>query len=104
MLSLLDFRRPCQPFSLAGKQKGDEDERNMWPATRRIIEIARPKRALLENVPGIISCGYIGEVLKDLAEIGYDARWKTISAQETGHCHKRERLWIVAHANTVRKS
>ena len=92
---------PCQPFSVAGKRGGAEDTRNMWPQTRDTIRIVRPKYALLENVPGLISCGYVGTVLGDLCEIGYHARWTVMGAGDVGAPHKRDRLWIVAHAKTV---
>ena len=98
MVDVITAGFPCQPFSVAGTKKGANDDRNMWPATCRTIEIVRPKYALLENVPGLISCGYLGNILQDLSEIGYDAKWQTLSAKETGACHKRERLWIVANA------
>ena len=88
---------PCQPHSVAGKGLGADDPRDMWPATCRVIGITRPKKAFLENVAGLISSGYIGNVLKDLSEIGYDAKWQTLSAKEVGACHKRERLWLLAY-------
>ena len=89
---------PCQPFSVAGKRAGADDERNMWPATIRVIREVRPPYVLLENVPGLLSGshGYFGQVLRDLAESGYDARWRVLSAAEVGAPHKRDRLWIVA--------
>lgn len=92
---------PCQPFSVAGRQRGVDDPRNMWPATIDTIRRVRPKFAFLENVPALLSSGYFGTVLGDLAESGYDARWKVISAEELGAPHKRERLWIVAYNNSV---
>ena len=98
MVDVLSAGFPCQPFSVAGKRKGADDERNMWPATCDIIRITRPPYAFLENVPGLISCGYIGNILSDLAKIGYDAKWTCLSAADCGAPHKRERLWIVAHA------
>lgn len=89
---------PCQPFSVAGKQQGENDPRNMWPATIAIIRAVRPRFAFLENVPGLLarSHRYFEKILKDLAESGYDARWRIISAAEVGAPHKRDRLWIVA--------
>lgn len=87
---------PCQPFSVAGKQRGADDERNMWPATIECIRIVRPRFCLLENVPGLISNGYLATVLGDLAACGYDARWRVLSAAELGAPHKRDRLWIAA--------
>lgn len=92
---------PCQPFSVAGKQLAADDERNMWPATRDVIRIVQPRSVLLENVPGLVSCGYIGTVIADLAALGYVGRWGVIGAADAGAPHKRDRLWIVAHATGV---
>lgn len=94
---------PCQPFSVAGKRAGADDERNMWPATIDTIRIVRPKYCLLENVPGLISSGYFGTILRDLAESGFDVRWRVLSAAELGAPHKRDRLWIVANATGKRR-
>jgi len=88
---------PCQPFSNAGKQRGADDERNMWPATIECIRLVRPRYALLENVPGLIASGYFEVVLRDLHESRYDVRWRCLSASEMGAPHKRDRVWIVAH-------
>jgi DNA (cytosine-5)-methyltransferase 1 len=107
---------PCQPFSGAGRRKGKDDTRNMWPDTIRVIREIRPKFVFLENVRGLLSakqkfcieCGkglgdssddtfrYFGRVLADLAESGYNARWRVLSAAEVGAFHKRERVWISA--------
>lgn len=88
---------PCQPFSHAGKRRGADDERNMWPETIRVIREVRPRFAFLENVPGLLTSGYFGTILGDLAESGYDARWRMLSAAELGAPHRRDRLWIVAY-------
>ena len=85
---------PCQPFSTAGKRAGVDDSRNMWPATIDIIRVVRPRFAFLENVPGLLSSGYFGTILGDLAESGYDARWRILSAAEMGAPHRRDRLWL----------
>ncbi len=90
---------PCQPFSLAGKRQGAADERNGWPATIECLRIIRPEWALLENVPGLLVSGYFDTILGDLAESGFDVGWRVLSAAEVGAPHKRDRLWIVAHAN-----
>lgn len=87
---------PCQPFSIAGKRAGGNDERNMWPATIDVIRRVRPRYCLLENVPGLLSSGYMGRVFGDLAESGFDAKWRVLSAAECGAPHKRDRLWVVA--------
>ena len=89
---------PCQPFSVAGKQAGSDDPRNMWPATIEAIRLVRPRIAWLENVPGLLSSGYFGTILGDLAESGYDTRWRILSAAEVGAPHKRDRVFILAHA------
>lgn len=87
---------PCQPHSVAGKRKGEADERNLWPDTARIIGDIRPQFIMLENVPGIVSTGFVWNVVGDLAEMGYDARWGIISAAEVGAPHRRERWWCFA--------
>lgn len=88
---------PCQPFSVAGKQQADDDERNMWPATIDVIREVRPKYVFLENVSGLLagSHGYFGHILGELAQSGYDVRWRVLSAAEVGAPHKRDRLWVV---------
>ena len=89
---------PCQPFSVAGKQRGADDERNLWPETIRVIRELRPRYAFLENVPGLLSHEYFGTVLGELAEAGYDAQWGCFTAAQVGASHKRERLFILAYA------
>ena len=86
---------PCQPFSIMGKHEGQEDERNCWPDTIRIIRQVLPKYCLLENVPNLLANEYFGTILRDLAESGYDVRWDCISASALGAPHPRERLWIL---------
>lgn len=88
---------PCQGFSVAGKQLGEKDKRNGWPATIECIRLVRPRYLLLENVPALLTFGYFGTILRELSESGYRYCWKTISAAEVGAPHKRNRLWIVAH-------
>ena len=94
---------PCQPFSVAGKRAGADDPRNMWPSTLGVIRTVRPRYAFLENVPGLINSGYFDTILGDLAESGYDARWRVLSAAELGAPHKRDRFWIVADDMQQRK-
>lgn len=94
---------PCQPFSVAGKQAGADDERDMWPATAAVIRVVRPRHVLLENVTGLASTGYAGIVTFDLAAMGYMGSNGCISAADTGADHKRERLWFVAHAECERQ-
>lgn len=91
---------PCQPVSTAGRQKGDADPRWLWPEFARILRTLRPPLALLENVPGLRSCiegRLFGEVLKDLAALGYDAQWDCLPAASFGAPHRRDRFFIVAY-------
>ena len=88
---------PCQPFSLAGKQQGADDARNMWPEYRRCLEALKPTWVLGENVPGVKS--YLeAVVLPDLEALGYETAVLGIPACAVGAPHRRERLWIVAYA------
>ena len=96
---------PCQPVSTAGKRKGTEDERWLWPEFARLIRELRPRWVLGENVPGLLSidAGRIfGTVLRDLAENGYDAEWDCIPAAAVGALHLRYRVFVVAHARQIR--
>lgn len=86
---------PCQPFSVAGKRRGQSDKRNKWPETIECIRLVRPKYFLLENVSNLLNNGYFRVILREIAESGFDAKWKVISAAELGAPHKRDRLWIV---------
>lgn len=94
---------PCQPWSVAGKRRGPDDDRNLWPDTIRVIREVGPCLAFLENVPGLLRADYFGEILGDLAEAGLDARWEIVSAAECGAPHRRERFWIVAYADRERQ-
>jgi len=87
---------PCQPFSTAGKRKGKDDPRHLWRWFRDAISGIRPRYALLENVAGHLSMGGL-EVIADLAEIGYDAQWRVVSAAGLGAPHRRNRLFIIAY-------
>jgi DNA (cytosine-5)-methyltransferase 1 len=86
---------PCQPFSVAGKQKGKEDDRHLWPQMCRVIALARPTWVIGENVAGLIAMA-LDDVLADLENLGYTARTFVIPAAAVGAPHRRDRLWIVA--------
>ena len=92
---------PCQPVSLAGKGLAQEDERWLWPEFRRCLRDLRPRYVLVENVPGLLGRG-MGDVLGDLASLGYDAEWESIPAAAVGAPHLRYRVFIVAYAECVR--
>ena len=89
---------PCQPFSVAGKQLGDQDERHLWPEVCRIIAECEAPLVFLENVAGHLSLGF-GAVLSDLAALGFDAEWSLLRASDVGAPHRRERLFVLAHRN-----
>ncbi len=91
---------PCQPFSVAGKGRGEEDPRNKWPQTIQCLRDIRPRYALLENVPGLLNSGYFPEILGSLAEAGFDARWIVLGADDVGAPHRRKRLWILADSDS----
>ena len=91
---------PCQSISVAGKQRGLEDEKKsgLWWEFHRIISELRPKIVVMENVPNIVHVGGL-HVLGSLAEIGYDSEWTIISAKQFGACHLRKRWFCVAYPN-----
>lgn len=92
---------PCTPHSQAGKKRASEDERNLWPEIARIIRDVQPRWCVFENVPGLLSSEsgrFFESVLWDLASMGFDAEWGTISCAEMGGTHLRERVWIIAYS------
>ena len=90
---------PCQDLSFAGKRAGIDGERSgLWSEYVRAIRALRPRYILVENVPGLLTNQYMGRVLGDLAQSGYDAEWDCIPASAFGAKHERDRVWIVAHA------
>jgi DNA (cytosine-5)-methyltransferase 1 len=93
---------PCQPTSLAGKRRGQADERWLWPEMARVLRVLRPTFVLVENPPGLLSLGF-DQVLGDLAALRYDAEWNRVSAASVGAPHLRERIFIVGYdTNTIR--
>ncbi len=87
---------PCQDVSIAGRRSGITGERSgLWFEYARIIRMLRPRFALVENTPGLLDRG-MGDVLRTLAEIGYDAEWSTVSACSMGAPFPRERVFVVA--------
>jgi len=89
---------PCQPFSIAGSQRGEKDTRHLWPDMFRIVKECKPTWVIGENVSGHIKLG-LDTVLQDLESEGYSVRAFSISASSIGANHQRERVWIVAHSN-----
>jgi DNA-cytosine methyltransferase len=108
---------PCQPFSGAGRRKGDQDERHLFPFIKRGIEISRPSLVFLENVEGILSSKLSGDswsdpegtpvllhVLRELERIDYTATFGIFSASEIGAPHQRKRVFILAVSNETKQS
>jgi DNA (cytosine-5)-methyltransferase 1 len=88
---------PCQDISICGKGAGIEgDKSGLWREMLRVIQTVSPRYAVIENVPAITHRG-LDRVLGDIASIGFDAKWQTISAWAFGSHHKRERMYIVAN-------
>jgi len=92
---------PCQPFSLAGKQKGHEDPRHLWPDVFGIIQQTQPPWVLCENVAGHVKLG-LDEVCMDLESQGYAVEPIIIPASAVQAPHRRERVWIIAYADRFR--
>jgi site-specific DNA-cytosine methylase len=86
---------PCQPFSVAGLQKGESDPRHLWPYLERIIRATGPVWCFFENVPGHLSIGY-DKVYASLRDMGYTVEAGIFSASEAGAPHERERIFILA--------
>ncbi|MGH9897134.1 MAG: DNA cytosine methyltransferase, partial [bacterium] len=90
---------PCQDISVAGRGAGIDGERSgLWSEMARVIREVRPGYVLVENSPALIIRG-LGRVLGDLAEMGMDARWGVLGADDVGAPHIRKRIWIVGHAH-----
>ena len=85
---------PCQPFSLAGVRRGNQDDRHLWPEMLRVIEAVRPRWVCGENVAGHITMG-LDTVLSDLQGAGYQARTYVLPAVAADAPHRRDRCWIV---------
>jgi DNA (cytosine-5)-methyltransferase 1 len=91
---------PCQPYSPAGKQLGDEDERALWPEFIRIVSECRPSVVFLENVPTFVTGGWFRRPGEELSRLGYRIeRPLFLAASDLGTTHERERVWVLAHRN-----
>ena len=88
---------PCQPFSVAGKQKGKGDDRYLWPEMLRVIRELAPRWVIGENVPGILRIA-AADVVKDMEREGYDVVVFDFEAAAVGAPHRRERIAFVGNA------
>ena len=96
---------PCQPFSMAGKRKGSEDERYLWHEMLRAIQEVKPKYVIAENVLGLtnIEDGLVFEqVWSDLEVAGYEVQPFVLPAASKGAPHQRDRIWIIAYRGGLR--
>lgn len=93
---------PCQPFSIAGKQKGKDDDRYLWEEMLRIIREVKPSYVIGENVANLWNMGF-ENLLVDLENEGYEVESFIIPACATGAPHKRNRIWIIAYSKGIRK-
>lgn len=98
-VDLLAGGLPCPPFSIAGKQLGADDERDMFPTALRLVRESKPTAVLIENVPGLSSnrfADYRRRVLEELRQLGYAADWKILNAADFGVPQVRRRFVLVA--------
>ena len=96
---------PCQPFSVAGKRKGTDDDRYLWDETIRVIRECKPRWFIGENVEGIINIQegvVLRQVCDDLEKEGFEVQCLVIPASGIGAWHQRKRVWIIAHSNSNR--
>lgn len=95
---------PCQPYSTAGKRKGKEDERHLWPEMLRIIRECSPRWIVGENVRGIVSWNeglVFEEVCADLEACGYSVQPFVLPACAVNAPHRRDRVWFIAYRNNA---
>jgi|CXWL01.1.fsa_nt_gi DNA (cytosine-5)-methyltransferase 1 len=93
---------PCQPFSQAGRRRGEEDDRFLWPEMLRVIREFSPLWVIAENVRGLLTQGggvVFERVCTDLEAAGYEVQPIIIPAVAVGAPHRRDRVWFVAHRN-----
>lgn len=92
---------PCQPFSVAGKQRGKQDDRYLWPEMLRVIAQVKPRWVVAENVAGIIRLS-LDKVLSDLEAEGYSVGAVVLPAAAFDAPHRGDRVWIIAHTTDSR--
>jgi DNA (cytosine-5)-methyltransferase 1 len=99
--SILTAGYPCQPWSLAGRRRGETDDRHIWPYIREIVAQKRPTWCVFENVYGHLSMG-LDTVLSNLEADGYATRPFIVPACGVDAAHRRDRIWIVGYSDNTR--
>jgi DNA (cytosine-5)-methyltransferase 1 len=92
---------PCQPFSVAGKKKGINDDRYLWPEMLRLIRSCKPNWVVAENVVGVVAME-LDNILSDLERENYETQSFIIPACAANAPHRRDRLWIIANRTCER--
>ena len=92
---------PCQPFSPAGRNLGEQDERNLWPSAKRIIQEVEPQFVFIENVPNIRKY-YWGTIRRNFRTMGFQTQEGLFSAAEAGSHHLRRRIFLLAYTDHER--
>ena len=98
---------PCQPFSVAGKRRGTDDDRYLWDETIRVVSLYKPRWFVGENVEGIVNIQngmVLRQVQDDLEKEGFEVQCGIIPASGIGAWHQRKRVWIIAYSNSNRES
>jgi DNA (cytosine-5)-methyltransferase 1 len=91
---------PCQPFSSSGKQRGERDDRYLWPEMFRVIQEFKPSWVIAENVAGITRHMVFQRVLSDLEGVGFEAGAISIPACSIGAYHIRQRIFFCAYSSS----
>lgn len=93
---------PCQPFSTAGRQKAQADDRHLWPAWFSLIRECKPSAVFGEQVASAIAKGWLDDVYQGMESEGYAIGAAVLPACSVGAPHRRERLWFVGYSDSER--
>jgi len=97
-ITVLSAGVPCQPASLAGKRRGKDDDRWLWPATLDVVGAVQPAWTIFENPDGIASLDEFADTLSRLGSLGYSFRLFRVSANSVGAIHERYRVFVMANS------
>lgn len=99
-IDLISGGFPCQPFSVAGKQRGTADDRYLWPQMLRVIKAINPPYVVCENVTGLVNLA-LDQVLSDLEDEAYTTETFIIPACGLNAPHRRDRVWVIAYPHCI---